>query len=87
MLVSAINYLVDNADKYNIDTNNIILFGYSAGAVTVLHTAYCNQQEMNNYDSTLVKTLGPLPTLKGKLKGVVSLAGFLGSTDFLSGSG
>ena len=83
---SAINYLVDNADKYNIDTNNIILFGYSAGAVTVLHTAYCNQQEMNNYDSTLVKTLGPLPTLKGKLKGVVSLAGFLGSTDFLSGA-
>lgn len=82
---SAIQYLVDNSEKYNIDTNNIILFGYSAGAVTVLHTAYCTQQEMNTYDSTIVKSLGPLPSFGGKLSGVVSLAGFLGSTDFLSG--
>ena len=83
---SAVNFLVDNAGKYNVDPDNIVLMGYSAGAVTVLHTAYCKQAEMDKYDPSIVTNLGLLPILKTKLKGVVSLAGFLGSIDFLDDS-
>jgi acetyl esterase/lipase len=39
-LFSATRYIVDNADKWNIDTAKIIISGSSAGAITVLQADY-----------------------------------------------
>ena len=35
----AINFMINNADKYNVDTNNIFVWGDSSGAHTALFTA------------------------------------------------
>ena len=41
-LDSAIRYIHDNSDKYGFNDHEIIIGGYSAGAVTSLHYAYIN---------------------------------------------
>ena len=41
-LDSAIRYIHDNSDKYGLNDYDIIIGGYSAGAVTSLHYAYIN---------------------------------------------
>ena len=40
-------YLIDENERYNIDTSQIILSGNSAGAEAVLHTAYWNNETHN----------------------------------------
>lgn len=68
-LVDATAYIIAHADEWGIDTNNIILCGSSAGAITALQTEYaiCNSQ----------------PEVTGKLPkdfnyaGVMSFAGAL----------
>src|SRR5690606_2741975 len=40
----AIRYLVNNADELGIDPNNIFLVGESAGAFTVIGTAFIDNQ-------------------------------------------
>ena len=37
----ALDYLLGRADELHIDTDRIVLKGYSAGAFTALHVAYC----------------------------------------------
>ena len=44
----AINYFRENANKFNIDTNEIILGGNSAGAVITLQTVYSNRADLQN---------------------------------------
>ena len=39
-LESAVRYIHDNSDKYGLNDHEIIIGGYSAGAVTSLHYAY-----------------------------------------------
>lgn len=75
-----------NANKYKVDTENIFVGGYSAGAVTSLHYAYANTfddivemggQELLAY----VKRNGGLDGESGnkgypsKIKGVINIAG------------
>lgn len=49
---SAIDYIFDNAEKYNIDTDNIILGGESAGGYFISYLASCVS------DSTPLEKLG-----------------------------
>ncbi|MDR2920552.1 MAG: carboxylesterase family protein [Tannerella sp.] len=48
-LTDATAFIVNHANELNIDVNNIIISGSSAGAVTCLHTEYeiCNQTEVS----------------------------------------
>lgn len=39
-LRTAITVVKDNSEKYNIDTNKIVLGGFSAGAITTMNVAY-----------------------------------------------
>lgn len=42
-------FFIENADKYNIDPNQIFIAGASAGAECILHAAYWDDQTMNMY--------------------------------------
>ena len=44
----AVNFFKLNADKFNIDTNEIILGGNSAGAVIALQAVYSNRVDLQN---------------------------------------
>lgn len=39
-LNTALNFILDNADRYSVDPDRIVLQGFSAGAVTSVHVAY-----------------------------------------------
>ena len=45
----AISFMINNADKYNVDTNNIFVWGDSSGAHTALFTAI----PLNENDNTI----------------------------------
>ena len=42
--LTAIDYLVGRADELSIDTDRIVLVGFSAGAFTALNAAYCTDK-------------------------------------------
>ena len=44
-LDSAIRFIQDNSDIYDVDDHEIIIGGYSAGALTSLHYAYINSAD------------------------------------------
>ncbi len=44
----AVNFFKSNANKFNIDTNKIILGGNSAGAVIALQAVYSNRADLQN---------------------------------------
>ncbi|MCD9854540.1 alpha/beta hydrolase [Epilithonimonas sp. JDS] len=48
----ALKWIQDNADKYNMDTQNMGIWGGSAGAHIALMTAYNQDVEKNNSDLT-----------------------------------
>ena len=60
-LAQAIHYLVQNQDKLNISTKNIILMGHSAGAFNVMSVVYSAQSQNFKY--------------KDQIKAIVGLAG------------
>lgn len=41
---TAVRYMITNAEKYNIDPNNVFLIGESAGAYTVIGTGYIDSE-------------------------------------------
>jgi predicted esterase len=65
----ATRYLLDNAVRFNIDPENIILAGSSAGAETVIHLAYWD--EASTFDGKAVLPEG------FQYAGVISFAGAL----------
>ena len=77
----AIKYVFENADKLGVDTENVFLIGTSAGAITVLHAAYLDDEEV---PKVLLKEYGGLAK-KEKIRGVVSLSGALYDLNYLSG--
>lgn len=77
----AIKYIFDNADKLGIDTNNVFLVGTSAGAITVLHAAYLDNDEVSK---ELTAKFGQLAE-REKIKGVISLAGAIYDLKYLDG--
>lgn len=60
-LAQAIHYLVQNQDKLNISTDNMILMGHSAGAFNVMSVVYSAQSQNFKY--------------KNQIKAIVGLAG------------
>ena len=66
-LWAATSYLVDNSEKWNIDTTNMYIAGSSAGAETVLHAAYWDYKRMNLFANSLSPTF--------KYAGLISGAG------------
>ena len=65
-MISATAFIIDNAEELNIDPDNIVTMGSSAGAMTVLSAEYelCNRTEM----------VSSLPS-GFRFKGVIPLAG------------
>lgn len=70
-LYAATNYLLENAEKWNIDSSKIIISGSSAGAITVLQADY---EKRNSFSSSSV-----LPA-DFQYAGVMSFAGSIYST-------
>ena len=87
---AALRYVVTNASTYRIDTSYIFIAGYSAGAVTVLNTAYTSQADFNLLAPYLHDSLGSLDsssnnlTTKFTLKGLISESGGLHDTSQIS---
>lgn len=77
----AIKYIFENADKFGVDTNNVFLIGTSAGAITVLHAAYLDNNEV---PKELLDKYGRLAE-RQKIKGAISLAGALYDLKYLDG--
>ncbi len=77
----AIKFIFENADKFGVDTENIFLIGTSAGAITVLHAAYLDNDEV---PKNLVEKYGGL-VKREKIKGVISLSGAIYDLSHLAG--
>jgi predicted esterase len=78
----AIKYIFENAEKLGVDTENVFLIGTSAGAITVLHAAYLDEQEI---PKDLFIKYGGLAG-KEKIRGVISLSGAIYDLAYLEGS-
>jgi poly(3-hydroxybutyrate) depolymerase len=78
---SAMRYIAQHADEYNIDKNWFFLGGRSAGAITALITAYLEQKDADAFFPGLITAFGPMdkaahtPGADYKLKGVISMWG------------
>jgi predicted esterase len=77
----AIKYIFENAEKLGVDTENVFLIGTSAGAITVLHAAYLDDEEI---PKDLYKKYGGLAK-KEKIRGVISLSGAIYDLAYLEG--
>ena len=77
----AIKYIFNNAEKLGIDTENVFLIGSSAGAITVLHAAFLDDEEV---PKDLLNEYGGLAR-REKIRGVISLSGALYDLSYLSG--
>ncbi|UPT68463.1 MAG: alpha/beta hydrolase [Sphingobacteriales bacterium JAD_PAG50586_3] len=55
---AAIKFLKQNSEAYHIDTNNIIIGGHSAGALTAMLMAFTDQTEANAMGSGLSRCMG-----------------------------
>lgn len=72
----SVQYFRLNANKYDIDPDNIFLFGYSAGAIAALHSIYLDDSRasiwihgMEGYNKS------EFDIQKPKIRGVVSVSG------------
>ncbi len=77
----AIKFIFENAEKYDVDTENVFLFGTSAGAITALHAAFLDNEEV---PKDLLDKYGPLAK-REKIKGVISLSGAIYDLSYLDG--
>jgi hypothetical protein len=77
----ALKYIFENADKLGVDTENVFLFGTSAGAITVLNAAFLDNEEA---PKDLVRQFGQLEK-REKIKGVISLSGAIYDLSYLAG--
>jgi len=77
----AIKFIFENAEKYDVDTENVFLFGTSAGAIIALHAAFLDNEEV---PKDLLDKYGRL-VKREKIKGVISLSGALYDLSYLDG--
>ncbi|KAA1246914.1 alpha/beta hydrolase [Aquimarina sp. RZ0] len=90
---AAIRYFKKEAALFKIDTDEIFIGGYSAGAITSLHTAYMNSMEKVNTFlpplSAYIKSHGGIegnsgnPGFSSSIKGVVNIAGAIVTENLL----
>lgn len=72
---NAISFLKQNASTYGIDTTQIFVAGYSAGAITALNVAYADASDMAPFQN-YINDLGSI-SKTSNIKGVLSIAGAL----------
>ena len=84
-VLTATQFLIDNANAYHIDTDNIILLGNSAGAVISLEAPYWDQAEVEAQFPGFDNTWGQLPIVP-QIKGVVSVSGGVHDMSILEAS-
>lgn len=79
---AAIGYLVDHADEYEIDVNNIYVAGFSSGGIIALNSIIMDDTEAQSYFKEQYS--GALDALATRslndgyqIKGIISLAGAL----------
>ncbi|MGI8543176.1 MAG: alpha/beta hydrolase [Aridibacter sp.] len=77
----AIKFIFENAEKFGVDTENVFIIGTSAGAITALHAAYLDNDEVSE---NLLKVQGRLAE-REKIKGVISLSGAIYDLSYLKG--
>lgn len=85
-----IRYISNHSDEYNINPSEIYLMGYSAGAVTALHSAFLDQKEdINGRSDKLSDMYGHLDGIGEQMqipyviKGVINIAGGIFDTSIL----
>lgn len=78
---AALNYLLDNSNKYGIDSNSIFIGGRSAGGVISIATSYIDQKEYDESYPWFSESLGEIDKAtnlhhKGyTIKGVINMWG------------
>jgi len=77
----AIKYIFENAEKFDVDTNNVFLMGTSAGAITALHSVYLDYDEV---PKDLPEKYGKLAK-RENIKGIISLSGAIYDLSYLKG--
>ncbi len=90
---AAVRFLKQNSNEYGIDTTNIYVGGYSAGAFTALQYAYLTDlEDIASISSVLleyIESRGGMPGNSGNpgtstaVKGVFNFAGAMLSADFI----
>lgn len=75
----AIKFIFENAGKLSVDPDNVFLVGTSAGAITVLHAALLDDEEV---PKELIEKYGRLAK-REKIKGVISFSGALYDLSYL----
>jgi hypothetical protein len=89
---AALRYIVQNADVLGIDTAQIFVQGTSAGAITVLQTAFWDQSEANAFCPSCYTTLGSLNSsglaapVNFSIKGVINNCGSINTTEVMEGA-
>jgi poly(3-hydroxybutyrate) depolymerase len=86
---AAVRFLktIANSEQYKIDTANVFLCGYSAGAVTAVHYANMQIEEITTKMDTT--GLGPIETgenisTSSSIKGYISFAGVIFDTTWIA---
>lgn len=78
---SAMRYIAQHADEYNVDKDWFFIGGRSAGAITALITAYLQQKDADAFFPGLITAFGPMDKAAHAaganytLKGVISMWG------------
>jgi acetyl esterase/lipase len=80
----AINFFKTNANKFNIDTNKIILGGNSAGAVIALQSVYSNSADIKNVIDSNKATANTRNYNPDNIAAVINFWGALFNDDWLS---
>lgn len=78
----AMKFISENADKWGIDKDNVFLIGTSAGAITALHTAFLDDDEI---PKDLLEKYGEIVE-REKIKGVISISGAIYDLSYLNGN-
>lgn len=81
---AALKFLKQNSESYHIDTNNIIIGGHSAGALTAMLMGFTDQAEANSMagGNSFAGLWGNIDAQQG-IKGVFSLSGAAFDTTFI----
>jgi len=91
-VLSTIRFFRKNAVLYKIDTENIWLMGFSGGGMISLYTAYLDEDDLTESTEEFEAAFKNNGGIEGdggnkgfdsSVKGVISLAGFMYSVDFV----
>jgi len=87
---AVVRYIANHSGEYNINPEDLYLMGYSAGAVTALHSAFLDQHEDINGRSDKLNAIyghldgvGEQVQIPYVIKGVINIAGGIFDTSIL----